>query len=315
MTQARPFTLTITNGNRAQIKAAPTKVTPKADNANQFEDRLRARADLSVAYAGILGVNTARSDVFDALRLTTSRGASDTVEAAAIAKGLEAAGLIAQVRTIEALTADQWPALAYMTSGQVVLVLGQARGDLIVYDKTCPDNRAHVPVSEFAPFFAGLVVRAEAPLARVAETHKTESKPAHWFWGEFQRFRTSLAEIALGSFVANMLAVAVALSPLGKTIALPIACASICAAVIATPLGMSSPLKSGAVDPLSRSTRATPRFRRTPRRPTTPPTRPHAPPSTWTRSPRSRTPPGALASETGRRRDAESRSRERSTRR
>ncbi|WP_415402282.1 ATP-binding cassette domain-containing protein [Tateyamaria sp. SN3-11] len=211
MTERRPFTLTITNGNRAQIKAAPTKETPKADNANLFDDRLRARADLSVAYAGILGVNTARSDVFDALRLSTSKGASDAVEAAAIAKGLEAAGLIAQVRTIEALTSDQWPALAYMTSGQVVLVLGQARGDLIVYDKTCPDNRAHVPVSEFAPFFAGLVVRAEAPLARVAETHKTESKPAHWFWGEFQRFRTSLAEIALGSFVANLLAVAVAL--------------------------------------------------------------------------------------------------------
>ena len=211
MTERRPFTLTITNGNRAQIKAAPTKETPKAAHAPQFDDRLRARADLSVAYAGILGVNTAQSDVFDALRLSTSKGASDAVEAQAIAKGLEAAGLIAQVRTIEALTGDQWPALAYMTSGQVVLVLGQARGDLIVYDKTCPDNRAHVPVSEFAPFFAGLVVRAEAPLARVAETHKTESKPAHWFWGEFHRFRKSLAEIALGSFVANLLAVAVAL--------------------------------------------------------------------------------------------------------
>ena len=211
MTERRPFTLTITNGNRAQIKAAPPKETPKAATANQFDDRLRARADLSVAYAGILGVNTAQSDVFDALRLSTSKGASDAVEAQAIAKGLEAAGLIAQVRTIEALTGDQWPALAYMTSGQVVLVLGQARGDLIVYDKTCPDNRAHVPVSEFAPFFAGLVVRAEAPLARVAETHKTESKPAHWFWGEFHRFRKSLAEIALGSFVANLLAVAVAL--------------------------------------------------------------------------------------------------------
>ncbi|MEO0402068.1 MAG: ATP-binding cassette domain-containing protein [Pseudomonadota bacterium] len=211
MTQARPFTLTITNGNRARIKAAPTTEKPVADNANRFVDRLRTRADLSVAYASILGVSTARADVFEALRVSTTKGASDTVEAQAIATGLEAAGLIAQVRTIEALTADQWPALAYVTSGQVVLVLGQSRGDLVIYDKTCTDNRAQVPVAEFAPFFAGLVVRAEAPLARVAETHKTESKPAHWFWGEFHRFRKSLAEIALGSFVANLLAVAVAL--------------------------------------------------------------------------------------------------------
>ena len=211
MTERRPFTLTITNGNRAKIKAAPTRETPKADNVNAFEDRLRTRADLSVAYAGLLGVNTARSDVFDALRSSTTKGASDAVEAGAIAKGLEAAGLIAQVRTIQALTSDQWPALAYMTSGQVVLVLGQVRGDLIIYDKTCTDNRAQVDIADFAPFFAGLVVRAEAPLARVAETHKTESRAPHWFWGEFLRFRKSLAEIALGSFVANLLAVAVAL--------------------------------------------------------------------------------------------------------
>ena len=82
MTQKRPFTLTITNGNRAQIKAAPTKETPKADNANQFDDRLRARADLSVAYAGILGVHTAQSEVYAALRLSTSTGnvAKDVLE-------------------------------------------------------------------------------------------------------------------------------------------------------------------------------------------------------------------------------------------
>ena len=98
-----------------------------------------------------------------------------------------------------------------MTSGQVVLVLGQTRGDLIIYDKTCTDNRTHVPITDFAPFYAGLVVRAEAPLSRVAETHKMTSVKSHWFWGEFHRFRKSLAEIALGSFVANLLAVAVAL--------------------------------------------------------------------------------------------------------
>ncbi|MEW9921524.1 ATP-binding cassette domain-containing protein [Marimonas sp. MJW-29] len=76
---------------------------------------------------------------------------------------------------------------------------------------TRPDNRAHVPVTEFTPYFTGLLIRAEAPLAKVAETHKTESKAPHWFWGQFGRFRRQMAEIALGSFVANLLAVAVAL--------------------------------------------------------------------------------------------------------
>ncbi len=213
MTQKRPLTLTIMNGQHARISAGTgmPAAAPKADNANHFDDRLRARADLSVAYAGILGVHTSLTDMHDALRRSTTKGASDRVEAQAIAKGLEAAGLVAKVSSVPHLNADQWPALAYMTSGQVVLVLGQSRGDLILYDKTCTDNRAQVSVQDFAPYFAGLVVRAEAPLARVARTHQTETAPAHWFWGEFSRFRKALGEIALGSFVANLLAVAVAL--------------------------------------------------------------------------------------------------------
>ncbi|WP_299045709.1 ATP-binding cassette domain-containing protein [uncultured Tateyamaria sp.] len=211
MTEKRPFTLTITNGNRAQIKAAPVKDTPKADNANRVADRLTARADVAVAYAGLLGVSLARSDMLDTLKLQSRDGASDKVEAGTIAKCLRAAGLNAQMVTVSALTSDHWPALAYMTSGQVVLVVGQDRDDLIIFDKTCPDNRAHVPVGEFTPFFAGLLVKAEAPLSRVAETHKTFNVKNHWFWGQFPRFRKALAEVALGSFVANLLAVAVAL--------------------------------------------------------------------------------------------------------
>ncbi|MEL7099890.1 MAG: ATP-binding cassette domain-containing protein [Pseudomonadota bacterium] len=209
MTQKSPFTLTITNGRAKMAAAAPE--TPKADNSNRHEDRLRARADLGVVYAGLLGVDTLRDDVLEAMRRATHAGARDDVEAAAIAAGLEAAGCVTQVASVPHLTADHWPALAYMTSGQVVLVLGQSRGDLIIYDTTCTDNRAQVAIDEFAPFFAGLIVRAEAPLARVAETHKSVEKRPHWFWGQFHRFKRQLIEIALGSFVANLLAIAVAL--------------------------------------------------------------------------------------------------------
>ena len=211
MTDKRPFTLTITNGNRGSITAAPVKETPKADNANREADRLSNRADLAVAYAGLLGVSSARSDMLDTLKLQSQDGTSDKVEASAIATCLRTAGLQAQVVSARAPGPDHWPALAYMTSGQVVLVVGQDRDDLIIYDKTCPDNRAHVPLAEFMPFFAGLLVKAEAPLSHVAETHKTFQITNHWFWGQFPRFRKALGEVALGSFVANLLAVAVAL--------------------------------------------------------------------------------------------------------
>ncbi|MEM6371878.1 MAG: ATP-binding cassette domain-containing protein [Pseudomonadota bacterium] len=213
MTDKRAFTLKIMNGKGAVISAGTgTAAAPKkADNANRFEDRLRARADVSVAYAGLLGVNTAHADVLETLRAQTQPNGSTAQEAAALVDGLKAAGLVAQAQKVDRLAPGQWPALAYMTSGQVVLVLGMTRGDLVIYDKTCPDNRARVPFKEFAPFFAGLLVRAETPLSRVAETHRTKGAAPHWFWGEFHRFRKALGEIALGSFVANLLAVSVAL--------------------------------------------------------------------------------------------------------
>ncbi|MEM8578373.1 MAG: ATP-binding cassette domain-containing protein [Pseudomonadota bacterium] len=209
MTTKAPFTLTISNG-RAKI-AATAPEAPKADNANRVADRLSARVDLALVYAAVLGVTAQRSDVQDAMERAARPGASGAVEAAAIAKGLEAAGCVTQVSAVPHVTADHWPALAYMTSGQVILVLGQSRGDLIIYDTTCTDNRAQVAASEFEAFFAGLIVRAEAPLARVAEAHRDAAKGPHWFWGQFHRFRQQLIEIALGSFVANLLAVAVAL--------------------------------------------------------------------------------------------------------
>ena len=209
MTQSSPFTLVISNG-RAKSHTVPLG-TPRANNANSYEDRLRARADLVVTYAGILGLETLQSDVLNAMRWASSAGASDKVEAADIAKGLTAAGCLTEVVAVQQLNADQWPALAYMTSGQVLLVLGQSRNDLIIYDKTCVDNRAHVPLAEFAPFFAGLLVRGEVPLERIAENHASRARPSHWFWGQFYRFRRQVIEVALGSFVANLLAIAVAL--------------------------------------------------------------------------------------------------------
>jgi ATP-binding cassette subfamily C protein LapB len=183
------FTLTITNGNRARIQASPKVKAPVASNSNTHDDRVKARAELVVTYAGILGINALTSDAYDAISLGTTEGASDTIEANAIADGLKAIGCLTQVSTLQHFTADQWPALAYTTSGQVILVLGQSRGDLIIFDKTCTDNRAHVPAADFEPFFGGLVVRAEAPLETVAKTHKAGAKPTHWFWGQFPRFK------------------------------------------------------------------------------------------------------------------------------
>lgn len=214
MTQAKrqkpAFTLTIANGNQGRIVPVNSDKAPEP-SAKQFETRMHGRAQLAATYAGLLGVEVVPRDLFESIGAATRDGAGEAEEATAICHGLKSVGMLADVTRVESIRAAHWPALAYMTSGQLLLVLGQSRGQLTVFDTTCPDNRAFIPVNDFRPFFTGLLVQAETPLSKVAETHKTESKPAHWFWGQFPRFRRQFAEVALGSFVANLLAVAVAL--------------------------------------------------------------------------------------------------------
>ncbi|APE42827.1 ABC transporter ATP-binding protein [Sulfitobacter alexandrii] len=208
MTRKRALTLTISNGGASRRAVAPPA---RADNANRFEDRISARAELAATYAGLLGVDAVARDLFESIGARTGTGRGRAEEAQAICHGLKELGLLAQVSEVTSPMPALWPALAYMTSGQVVLVLGQSRDELTIYDRTCTDHRAQVPLAEFAPFFGGIVVRAEASLRKVAETHRTETRQPHWFWGQFDRFRRQLAEVALGSLVANLLAVAVAL--------------------------------------------------------------------------------------------------------
>ena len=220
----RPLSMTVSNGKRTRLTAelktpepARQKLTaglirratpPTADNTNTDADRLSARVDVLAVYAGLLGVQTAHTDLMEDLR---GRLTTDPQDPQALAACLQATGLMAATHDAATPEPDLWPALAYMKSGQVVLVMGQERGAVTLYDRTCPDNRADIPLAEFAPHFAGRVVKAEAPLERLVETHKTETRAPHWFWGEFRSFKGALGEIALGSFVANLLAVAVAL--------------------------------------------------------------------------------------------------------
>ena len=213
MSQRAPLKLSVTSGGRPVVRNVSNtpKAPPAPDQVKSPEDKLRARADLARVYAGVLGVSAQTSDMVEAM-LAVGPAQSDHADAQNMSAAMIAAGLVSEVTTVTTLTADQWPALAQMTSGQFVLVLAQRRGDLEIYDTTCTDNRTLVPLAEFEPYFTGFMVRAEATLQKIAKIHEVKpEKPPHWFWSQFDMFRRQFAEIVLGSFVANMLAVAVAL--------------------------------------------------------------------------------------------------------
>ncbi|MGJ8546898.1 MAG: ATP-binding cassette domain-containing protein [Sulfitobacter sp.] len=197
------LSLTVINGQDAAKVAAP-----KADNSNRIEDRQRARADLCGVLAGLLGVNASSADMQEIIARHAVEGKD---EPSALLAAIKSNGLLAQVLPVRAPRAAHWPALAFMTSGQVLLVLEQSDSSVTIYDPSSPDHRMDVAIAEFAPYFAGRILRAEATLDKLAQTHKTADEAPHWFWGQFPKFRRQIGEIALGSFVANLLAVAVAL--------------------------------------------------------------------------------------------------------
>ena len=206
----KPLALTMTANGRAHLRAVAGGAKETAGpETHRFDERAKSRSELAAVYASILGIEALSTDILEAMVASGAPGTQ--VQPEALAKGLEAVGLLAQVEVIPALAADCWPALAQMTSGQFILVLSQSRGDLIIYDTTCPDNRAQVSVAEFEPYFTGSCVRAAAPIQRLSKVHTPDKTPPHWFWGQFGRFRKQIAEVALGSFVANLLAVSIAL--------------------------------------------------------------------------------------------------------
>jgi ATP-binding cassette subfamily C protein LapB len=128
-----------------------------------------------------------------------------------MAASLRGVGLTAKVEEAPMQAAEIWPALALMKSDQVILVLGQSDTTVEVYDTTCPDNRTDVPIADFFKVFAGKVLRARTTMADLETRHSDKGAAAHWFWGEFSHYRRQLIEVAAGSAVANLLAVAVAL--------------------------------------------------------------------------------------------------------
>ncbi|MCL7405267.1 ATP-binding cassette domain-containing protein [Paradonghicola geojensis] len=190
-----------------KTQAEQTAAAPDPHYEDRFTPKARARADLAATYAGLLGVDVIRADLLE--KIVSADG--DAITSAGIAGALSDSGLVAKVKKIATPVNTLWPALAEMTSGQMVLVLEQQGNTFFIYDTTCDGNRAEVPLSDFMPVFTGTIVRADVAVSELTRRHAEKDKKAHWFWGELKRFRRHVAEVAVGSFVANLLAVAIAL--------------------------------------------------------------------------------------------------------
>ena len=128
-----------------------------------------------------------------------------------LSAALGACGLTGTLERITTLNERHLPALAEMTSGQIVLILSRQDDSLTLFDPTTPDRSTDVPLAEFAPVFTGWLLRVRVPFAQIESRHAEPQAAPHWFWSEFRHHRRPMTEVAVASLVANILATAIAL--------------------------------------------------------------------------------------------------------
>lgn len=195
--------------NAGRSGAAATRPAPSARASRpRHSNRALSRAQLASVYAGLIGTELAVPDLLENIQLAASSGRLGIDE---VAHALRALGMTASVDQITAPTADHWPALTEMSSGQIVLVLGQTEDGVEVYDTSVEHMRAEVSFADFAQVYTGRMLRAKTTISELASRHIENKPEPHWFWGEFPRYKRQLMEVAAGSLVANLLAVAVSL--------------------------------------------------------------------------------------------------------
>lgn len=185
----------------AEVPAARTAAKDPQDK------RLRHRAGLVSAFCALKGVEVPIEDLTEFFKTSAPEGFGEAALTAALSK----AALTPRLRNKVKPQPAAWPGFAEMANGQWILVLSQSGDTLNIYDTTCQGNQTEVPLAEFAPVFTGKVLGARVPLAQLAARHTPQIGANHWFWGEFSRYRRQMGEIMLGSLVANLLAVSVAL--------------------------------------------------------------------------------------------------------
>jgi ATP-binding cassette, subfamily C, bacterial LapB len=193
------------NGGRSAPPAAANDASP---NLPRHNPRAQARAQLASVFAGLTGSEVSVPDLIENLHFASANGQLGIAE---VAQALNRAGVTVSVETIAQPGAGHWPALAEMSSGQLVLVLTQIEDGVEVYDTSVEHLRAEVSAADFAQVYTGRLLRAKLTAQDLTRRHVPDQPQRHWFWGEFPRYKRQLMEVAAGSLVANILAVAVSL--------------------------------------------------------------------------------------------------------
>lgn len=198
--------LRITSVNSQNLRALDGDAQPIRD---ETDGRLDAKIEVLRAFCAANDHVVLTPDLRDAI-LKQGPGSVDLEAMSLALSNLE---FEVNATYVAALSLTKFPVLAQMSEDQFVIILGQDGGEVELYDTSSPNNRAKVALDQFEAFFTGhlLQITKKPDVQKTEKKAIVEPKETHWFWSAFTPYRRQFGEIVLGSFVSNLLAVAIAL--------------------------------------------------------------------------------------------------------
>ena len=182
-------------------------------NAPETRDVLAARLpeptpfiDAILVYCRSFGKSISREDFLIGLPIA----GGDLPDAMAL-RALDRVGLDGTFQTARRLIAKHIPCCAAMKDGSYAVLLERDKQFAYVSDPDAETGKRAVPAKEFDAGFTGRFLTASVQVEDIQRRHVGTKKPQHWFWGGFSGQRWLMRDIILGTFVANILAVAIAL--------------------------------------------------------------------------------------------------------
>ena len=125
------------------------------------------------------------------------------------------AGLVGRVKTTRSLNIKDFPCSVLLKDNSFVVVTAfnksKTKSEYVLADTDILGGEKRIDAKTLSENYGGVTITALPDIEDIQRRHTSRTYKSHWFWGRFKSQKKIIADIILGTFIANVLAVAVSL--------------------------------------------------------------------------------------------------------
>jgi len=126
-------------------------------------------------------------------------------------RALQRLGMTTDLMQERSVCQLQLPCAIGLQDGQYAALLSMHNSFAVLSDLRSADGAWRIPVEELEVYYSGSAIRVSRSIEDIERQYVGAPETGHWFWGAVRRQTKVFRDIAIGSLVANMLAVCIAL--------------------------------------------------------------------------------------------------------